>query len=160
MKPTDPTPPSRGKPIAALFSIAVLTAMVWPIRENLRAEPRDDFPLSYYPMFTTKRDATEKVTCLVGLDAAGERHKLRYRFAGGGGLNQVRRQIRRLVNGTESERLGQAVAARVARREDAPYNTLRTVLVVTQEYHLDDYFTGNPRLISETIHASCPVPRP
>ncbi len=84
---------------AAAFSAAVLGAVLLPIRQNWREHKRDSFPLSYYPMFSTQRKERVDLLYVVGLTAAGERRLIPYSYAGTGGLNQVRRQLGRLVRG-------------------------------------------------------------
>src|SRR5262245_41098893 len=86
-----------GKLTAVYVSLAMIGAVLWPIQQNWREKPVDNFPLSYYPMFSAKREATEAFHYLLGHDAQGARYIIPYQFAGSGGLNSVRRQIRRIV---------------------------------------------------------------
>ncbi|HXG83618.1 MAG TPA: hypothetical protein VNI84_06285 [Pyrinomonadaceae bacterium] len=65
---------AEGKLLPALFSVLLLVLVLSPIVENWRAKPTDGFPLSHFPMFTSKRDKMESVTHLVGLDASGNRY--------------------------------------------------------------------------------------
>jgi hypothetical protein len=147
----------KGKPLAIGFSLAMIGAVLWPIIENWRKESKDDFPLSYYPMFSAKRSKRSKVTYLVGRDAQGQRSVIDYKFAGRGGMNQVRRQIRRLVAQGQADKLCRSVAANVARTQNGSLNDIVTVQIVTGNYRLDDYFSGNKHPLSETVHAECQV---
>src|SRR5258708_8427302 len=52
-------PPARGKAPAAMLSLALIGAVLLPIHENWRTKPHDIFPLSYFPMFSARRNATE-----------------------------------------------------------------------------------------------------
>ncbi|MDQ3772776.1 MAG: hypothetical protein M3343_11910 [Actinomycetota bacterium] len=134
----------------------MVTCVLAPLRHNWGKRPVDGFPLSYYPMFSAKREATAKVTYLVGLDGRGDRIKIPYKCAGSGGLNQVRRQIRRAVRRGHSEELCARVAREVRRRNS--FKEVVTVQVVTGTYHLDDYFSGrNRQPLKEKLHASVPV---
>ena len=67
---------------AASLSLALLSAVLAPIRRNWSARPRDGFPFSHYPMFSARRRATTTVHYLAGVTAGGERIRLPYRFAG------------------------------------------------------------------------------
>jgi len=149
-----------GKTLAAVFSILMICAVLSPIIQNWRSKPKDSFPLSYYPMFSKKRSQTEHVTYLVGLDAKGERHIIPYRFAGTGGMNQVRKQIRKFARRKETAAARcQAIAEKVAQREGTRYADLVAVQIVTGEYRRADYFTSAKRPLEEKVHASCAVER-
>ncbi|MCG8347214.1 MAG: hypothetical protein MI924_05475 [Chloroflexales bacterium] len=147
----------KGKPLATGFSLAIIGTVLWPIIENWRKEPQDNFPLSYYPMFSAKRSKRAEVTHLVGYDEQGQRSVLDYKYAGRGGMNQVRRQIRRLVAEGHAEKLCQSVAANIARRQNGSPSDIVTVQIVTSSYRLDRYFSGDKRPRSETVHAECHV---
>lgn len=147
----------RGKALAGAASLLTVCAVLWPVMENWREKPKDGFPLSYYPMFSAKRSKSASVTYLVGLGAEGERHSLPYTYAGTGGLNQVRRQINRVVRGGKADTLCRIVAAKVAWEERLA--DVVTVQVVTGRYWLTDYFAGKRDPLSEVVRASCPVER-
>jgi hypothetical protein len=49
----------RSKLLALCFSVAMIGAVLLPLRENLRHRPKDNFPLSYYPMFSDRRKPIE-----------------------------------------------------------------------------------------------------
>jgi hypothetical protein len=107
-------------------------------------------------MFSARRRKRVRVTHLVGFDARGGRHLLPCRHVASGGLNQVRKQIRRSVEAGEAETLCAALAARLARAgTPAP---LESVAIVTGEYRLDAWFAGERAPVSEVVHASAPVP--
>ena len=144
------------------LSGVILLAVMSPIAENFKADPEDSFPLSYYPMFTRKRAAEKKETYLLGLEPDGSRHLLHYKYYAGGGLNQVRRQIRRIVKNGGADGLCQTVASTVARRNQRKLANVVSVQIVTGKYNLNRFFSGgeegkNP--VSETIHATCAVKR-
>ena len=152
--------PRNGQRLAGAASLVIVGAVLWPVIENWRKLPRDGFPLSYYPMFSAKRSARVRVTHLVGVDAAGQRYPLSYLYAGSGGLNQVRRQIYRIVKQGQAADLCLRVALRVERRPMGLPAEIVTVQVVTGEYRLADYFRGKKAPLSEIIHASAPCGRP
>lgn len=144
---------------AGVFSILVLGAALFPVIQNFRDEPQDSFPLSWYPMFSKPRAAERWEYYLVGLDAEGNRSPIHYRYAGRGGMNQVRRQIRRQMRGGGAEELCREVAGRVAESGRTSLRDVVTVQAVRGKYRLDDYFQGNKTPVEERIYASCPVPR-
>jgi hypothetical protein len=148
-----------AKGLAALFSVLMIGATLAPVAENWRAEPRDSFPLSYYPMFSAKRSEKYVVHYLVGRDAEGNRHRIPHKFAGSGGFNQTRRQINKLVREKKAADLCHAVAEKVARADTSPFTEIVTVEVVTGSYRFDDYFAGKKSPLSERVRASCAVQR-
>ncbi|NJM08485.1 hypothetical protein HC891_23350 [Candidatus Gracilibacteria bacterium] len=48
--------------LARGFSMVLVGAVLAPLIENWRAAPRDNFPLSYYPMFSARRSKRSKFT--------------------------------------------------------------------------------------------------
>lgn len=145
--------------LAAATSLALLGAVLAPVAQNWRAQPRDSFPLSYYPMFSMRRRPTLEVTHLVGFDAHGRRVALPYKLTGSCGLNQTRKQLQRRVNRGEGEAVCRAVANRLAARGDQRYAAVVRVGVVTGRYRLDDYFSGPCEPQREVVHACAPVVR-
>ena len=151
---------AEGKLLPALFSVLLIALVLSPIIENWRAKPTDGFPLSHFPMFTSKREATENVTHLVGLDANGNRYVIPHRFAGTGGMNQVRKQIRKSARSKEdAPKLCQTVAEEVAERRSERYAKIVKVVVVSGEYNLDNYFAGAKNPVEEKIRVVCDVQR-
>ncbi len=151
--------PCDVKRFAAGMSAAFLSTVLWPIAQNWRAEKEDGFPLSYYPMFSVKRKKRYRVTHLAGRTANGARVTIPYGYAGTGGLNQVRRQLRRTALEGGAESLCRAVAAKMGRRGHPSLAAVVEVELVTGEYRLDDYLRGSTDPVRVTVHASCPVGR-
>jgi len=159
----------RGKAFAGLLSLLLLGATLGPIVQNWRAEPKDSFPFSYYPMFSQKRGDVYKVDYIVGRDAQGGRHMIPYTFAGGGGFNQTRRQIHKLIEGHMADTLCRAVATHVLEGDDGDgddkeesepsYSSVVTVQIVTGAFRFADYFGGNKTPVEEKVHASCSIVR-
>ncbi len=147
------------KTLPALFSFFLIVLILSPIIENWRTKPTDSFPLSYYPMFTTKRGATETVTHLVGLDESGNRYLIPHRFAGTGGMNQVRKQISKSARNADAPQFCQTIAEKVALRSGERYGKIVKVLILSGEYNLNDYFAGAKNPVAEKIHIECPVQR-
>ncbi len=135
--------------VAAVFS---------PVAENWRDHASDDFPLSYYPMFSTQRGDFYRQTYLVGMDAENNRILIPYRFAGSGGFNQVRHQINKMVNDGYVADLCRSVASRLSRRTSVPFNSVVRIQVVTGTYRLADYFgLRKDRPEVERIRVECAV---
>jgi hypothetical protein len=148
-----------AKWFATGLSVAMLCAVLSPLKENWSAKPRDSFPLSYFPMFSDRRGETYEVTYLVGLDSSQNRRKIKHTYAGTGGFNQVRRQIRNTVRRGGAAELCQAVAARVARVTRGALAEVNQVRVVTGEYRLNAFFAGDRTPVAEETHAVCNVER-
>jgi len=149
----------RGKARAALLSLAMIGAVLWPLQKNWQAKAHDSFPLSYYPMFSAKRDAVESFYYLVGRDQQGARHLISYKFAGAGGLNSVRRQLRKIVHEGRSAEIARKVAHRLASEDEPPWSNIVTVAVCRGDYSVDDFFHGKKDPVEEVIKASCAVKR-
>src|SRR5436190_13657790 len=130
----DPTGKERGKRWAAVFSLAMIGAVLWPIHQNWRKQPHDSFPLSYYPMFSAKREPVEYFFYLVARDEQGARHYVPYQLIGPGGHNSNRRQIRRIVNEGRAADLARAVARRLGRQDELPWSKIVSVSVVLRNW--------------------------
>lgn len=134
---------------AIAFSLALLTVILWPIQENWQADPQDSFPLSYYPMFSKKRDSTYRMYYFVGLDAEQNRYQIPYKLAGTGGFNQVRRQIAKRARRPDRDSFTAKVAERVSERKRAPYRQMTEIRFVRGTYHLENYFLHRDTLPTE-----------
>src|SRR5262245_2793062 len=126
--------PDHGKRFALLFSLVFIGATLWPIQQNWRDKPHDNFPLSYYPMFSARRDPIETFHYLLGRDSKGGRYQVPYKWIGDGGGNQVRRQLRRTINEGHALELAGIVAKRVSRRTEPPWTDVVSIEVVTGKY--------------------------
>jgi hypothetical protein len=139
--------------LARGFSLLLVGAVLAPLIENWRKQPHDDFPLSYYPMFSARRSKRINVYYLVGIDADGKQVRLPYRLAGAGGFNQVRRQINRMARNGSGEVLCEQVARRLAKRSEQPFGTMSEVQLVVGTFRLNDYFAGEKAPAREKILA-------
>jgi hypothetical protein len=156
---THPDSATLAKRRAAIFSVLVVLVVLSPILQNWHPEATDNFPLSYYPMFSYERPELERLNYLVGLDSDGRRFGIPYTQAGSGGMNQVRRQINTRVSRNQSDVLCRSVSQRIARSRLAYYAGIQTVQVVTGDYDLNEFFTSSRSPRSEQVRASCPVQR-
>lgn len=140
-----------SKPMALSFSLLISATLLWPVKENWQPKPQDDFPLSYYPMFSHKRKATYAMPYLLGYDAQQNRHLIPYRYVGTGGFNQVRRQMRKMVRQDQGDLLLGQVVENLKETRREPYNQLVKVALVKGKYHLDDYFLHEQTVPLEEI---------
>lgn len=152
---------SWTKPLAYSAGAALVAVVGSPVRQNLRPlrERADDFPLSYYPMFSAKRGRTGVVHHLVGIDEDGGEHILPHTLLGAGGLNQVRRQIAARVRQGRADLVAEAAGRALAEAEQARYRRIVRVQVVTSKHRYDDYFNGHTTPLSRTVHAEVTLDR-
>lgn len=151
----------QSKSAAAVASLIILSAILWPIRENWQKKPKDAFPLSYFPMFSQKRGTTYSVNYFVGFDDRGNRVAVPYRYAGSGGFNQVRRQINKKVRQDKGDALTQKVSKRLSKTDRPPYSELERVVLCTGTYDLDCYFLkGQKTPLTETVVVEKIIDRP
>ena len=146
---------------AAIFSLVVVLAVAMPIKENWQQKPKDNFPLSYYPMFSFKRGETYSFHYLVGYDSNNQRYYIPYKMLGNGGFNQVRRQINRKCKEGKTDELLEKAAKRIVKSKEAPFADLQRVEVMKGTFHLDNYFlTENKAPKKEKLLGSKKIERP
>jgi hypothetical protein len=150
---------SKAKCLALAFSLIIVLVVLSPIAQNWQLDPRDNFPLSYYPMFSYERSGPEELSYLVGMDLRGNRVPIPYTLAGSGGMNQVRRQINKYVSRNEADHLCQLVGKNLAQRRSEALSRIAWVQVVTGQYELGQYYSGDKAPLSERVRAYCPVVR-
>jgi hypothetical protein len=141
----------------ALAIAAVVTVVVcWPV---LAHPDRDGFPLSTYPMFSSRRTSAEPLSTVVGIDAAGGRHWLDPGLVNGTSeVVQAAAVVATDIASGTAGRLCTDVAERVAAGSRAA--TLARIEVVTVRYDAVDWFAGRRQPIDQVVHADCPVPTP
>ncbi|MDQ3167331.1 MAG: hypothetical protein M3P94_01635 [Chloroflexota bacterium] len=147
----------RAKLFRGGISMLVIGAILWPLRENWRSQPRDGFPLSYYPMFTARRGRRVAVTYIRGVDAAGGEHLLPYLCVGNGGLNQVRRQINRRIREGQASEVCRCAAIWLASPAGGSVPPVVRVELVTGRFRLADYYAGRLTPIDCQVVASLPI---
>lgn len=134
--------------LAGLLAGALLIAIASPARRLGRTgdEVRDPFPFSHYPMFSAQRKSHYWVTHLLGIEADGTARPLHYSYLGTGGLNAVRRQVRRRVKEGDGPLLAEHAAALIASRNRLADRTVRRrVHVVRGRYLVDPFMRGAER---------------
>lgn len=150
----------RDQVLALAAGGALLAAVLAPLRQHGRRQPRDGFPFSCYPMFTARRARHARVVHLLGVGEHGGRRTLHHRYLGAGGLNQVRRQLARSVREGRAQHVAILVATAVATSPRLGDGEVTQVRVVTGRYRYDTFFAGDRTPVSEQVHASAPVLRP
>lgn len=139
----------NSKRVAAVFSFIIAGAVLWPVRENFKEKPADNFPLSYYPMFSAKRGDDHTLNYIVGYDSSNMRYYVPYRYIGNGGLNQVRRQLNKKIRMNDTKDILQKTLKRIEMENEFPYNQLLKVELARGNFNLDTYFRDGRKLPEE-----------
>ncbi len=142
-----------GKGLAIFFSLGLCLIVAWPVQENFKETPKDSFPLSYYPMFTTLRPPHYAVSHPAAADMNGKVYHLPFTILGQGGFNQTRRQISRSVREGRAQLLADLLAENVSQaglKGEAPF---KSVAIITSVYKLDDYYRGVKKPFKRIVRA-------
>ena len=119
---------------AGVVSVALVGATLSP----LVREPTDDgFPLSTYPMFAIRRDATQTLTYALGETAAGHRRTLSPVHLGTREILQAFEVVEAAVATGELRALCEAIAARVARDDELA--DITAIRIVTGRHDAVEY---------------------
>jgi len=136
---------------AYLVSATLVGAVLWPLQ---KAKPKDDFPLSTYPMFSRKRPSEVSIDHVVAV--AGERQEaLPPDLVASGEVLQAKATItQKLRRGRRgAEELCRQVAERMAADED--YAWADRIEVRSDRYLVLGYFSGARKPIWSRVHARC-----
>lgn len=142
---------SRLLPLAAGLGLVgvVLSPLGWP-------RGRDDYPLSPYPMFTTRREREVTVRHVLALDEMGVVRPIGPDLVGNGAVIHAAATVRRAVESGGADALCRLVAARLAAGHLAPGT--REIWVATSVFDLETYFVGTRAPLRREIHARCAPP--
>jgi hypothetical protein len=140
------------------LTIAVLGAVLEPI---LHAEPKDGFPLSTYPMFSSRRGVETTLSYAAALGKGKLPRPLPPRFTGSDEVLQARATIQQAVDRGPrgAKELCGAIAARVAADRDA-FAYVEMVEIRTDTYNAVAYFEGQTAPLASKLQARCRVVRP
>ena len=117
---------------------------------------RDSFPLSTYPMFSTRRSTAETVDTAVAVDADGTLRRLGpQRIAGTDEIILATATVSGAINAGTVDQLCTEIAGRVA--GDGPDSAVG-VEVVTERFDAVRWYRGDHTPIDRVVHATCPVP--
>lgn len=147
----------RGRVIATFVSLLVVAVVYWPIHQNWSDSPVDDFPLSYYPMFTSQRSGTTTIYHAVGRTQDGDTVDLPGKLAGAGGMNTVRRQMRKMCQDGRAAELASKVAKRLAGSRLVNQHKIIAVEVVKSRYALESCIAESVDPVSQEVLATHPV---
>lgn len=140
--------------MAVVLSVLASAVVFSPVVQNWREDPRDSFPLSYFPMFSFQRRTEGQVTHLIGCEANGKRVLLPSYYGGAGGMNQIRKQLTKAVRTGHAGDICDLAARGIVHRNDPRFAQVERVELVTSTYQLNDYFSGkNKQPIRQRIHA-------
>ena len=95
----------------------------------------------------------------VGVKADGTIANLPHWTAGSGGMNQLRRQMSRMVKSGRALDLCKKVALRVARSKDPRFTSIVSVLIVRSRYNTNAFFKGETEPIMRTQYAHVTIMR-
>ncbi|MCP1386506.1 hypothetical protein [Runella salmonicolor] len=146
-----------AKLIAVACTVGLLLVILWPVRLNWQKSPKDNFPLTHYPMFSQMREGKVTMTYLVGVQQDQRRVYLSYQLAGTGGMNQVRKLIRKRAD-KNPEKLCQQVAAQVARKSE--YRGVEKVKILKSSFIFDTFFNGDTIPQKNEVLCTCNVNHP
>lgn len=149
----------RGRAIAAIISLVVIAVVYWPIHYNWSENPVDDFPLSYYPMFTSQRGSTTMIYHSVGRTQDGGTVNLPGKLSGAGGMNTVRRQMRKMCRDGRADELAAQVADRLADSRLVNQHKIIAVEVVKSRYTLESCLAESVQPVSREVLATHPIQR-
>lgn len=147
--------PSRlgwHRPLAyAAVALVLVVVGVVPL-----ALDRDSFPLSTYPMFSTRRSTAETVDTAVAVDGDGIVHRLGpERIGGTDEIILATATVSDAINRGTVTQLCAEIAGRVAGIGPAGATTVE---VVTERFDAIAWYRGDHRPIERHVHATCAVP--
>lgn len=162
----DPHRPDAIHPLvtrlyAAIVSLLVCGTVLSPVTEGFKDKPRDDFPLSWYPMFARPRAAEETPVYVVAVDAEGARHKVPQTYWTSGGFNQGATQLltARREGASKLEPLCVRIAERVGQSRRKEYRDTVEVRILRGHYSREKFFRdGDTSPLREKTLTRCMIP--
>lgn len=138
---------------SVVIGIAAFGAMISPI---FKEPPRDSFPLSDYPMFSTVREAAF-LQIAVGVGPGGAEERLPPSLVASSEVMQAAQTLRRAVYQDGAAQLCREIADRVARSR--AHSHLERVRIESRLFDPARYFSepGGDEPTERRRHASCRV---
>lgn len=121
---------------ALLFSAVVIAVTIWPA---LRDPPRDSFPLSTYPMFSTVRNKPS-VHVIIGFTQTGDERRIPPKLIANAEVMQAAETVRKAIRRRQAKQLCTRVAERVA--QDPEYADVVRLEVQSRQFDPRTYFTS------------------
>ncbi|MEN9803913.1 MAG: hypothetical protein RIS41_760 [Actinomycetota bacterium] len=116
---------------------------------------RDSYPLSTYPMFSSRRTAVEPVHTAVLVGSDGEVDRLSPTQISGNDEVIIAAQLVYRAIGRDG---GATLCDDIARRILDPRHEGATIEIVTEKYDAIAWYEGRRSPISRVVHSSCRVP--
>ena len=150
---------NRKKIVIFIISLVFVLVVLSPITENWKQKPKDDFPLSYYPMFSFKRNNYLYIAYLKGIDEKGKNYKIPYEYViKGAGFNRSRKQISKALINNKAMELCKQTLRNLNTVQREPYNKIKEVIVLSGQVDIDEYMKGIKRFAYRNrIYARCPA---
>lgn len=145
--------------LAYTVGLAALAGVIAPMTWE---RPRDSFPLSSYPMFSSSRDRESQIATVVGVDFEGERVVLDPWLIGGSDevILASATVWRAVAGGSESsERLCREVAERLESRSHSAAPVPEWLEVAAERFDTVAYFRGETAPKARDVFARCRVAR-
>jgi hypothetical protein len=140
---------------AIVFSTVVISGVLSPL-----GWPKDDFPLSTYPMFSSLRPTSETVVYhAVGFTSDGSGRPIPPRFLGTDEVMQASQTIKRaLTRRSPPPRvLCWQIAAELAERADSEWVDIERLELRVDRYDAVRYWAGERRPIESQVVERCVV---
>ncbi len=144
--------------LVVLLHTVVAVLVVGPA---FRSPPRDDFPLSNYPMFSEKKDPRVTIQQVVARGEGAAEIVLGPAFVANEEVMQAAATIRRAMGAGAAglETLCTDIAARVSASRDSELAAVREVLILSRQFHAVKYFSGDTIPEHEESLVRCEVLR-
>lgn len=141
--------------VALAVSAVTILVLMAPVVNNWVDEPVDGFPLSYYPMFASKRGELTTIYHPVLITRDGEALDVSEEFVGAGGMNPNRRQMRRMVRDDgRADDLAELVARNLIEAGEVEKHDAVRLDIVRSRYHIRGYFEDAPEPVERKVYAS------
>ena len=150
MRPSPTSELNKRRSVRAIGLAIVVVIGVLPV-----ALDRDSYPLSTYPMFSSRRTAIEPVHTAVARGEDGSIRRLTPTQISGNDEVIIAAQ---LVFDSISRDGGTVLCGDIARRMSTSSDMIDTIEIVTEKYDAIDWYEGRRSPVSRVVHTSCPVP--
>lgn len=128
--------PRGGRAAALVVSVLVIAATLYPA---LRDPPRDSFPLSTYPMFSSVR-VKPWIHVIVGFDANDRERRIPPQMIANAEVMQAAQTVAKAIRRKQAKTLCKRVAARVAESPD--YAALVRLEIQSRQFDPRTYFVS------------------
>lgn len=149
------TNPTAARPALRMLGPMIVVAIVAVIGVVPLILGRDSYPLSTYPMFSSRRTAIEPVHTAVLVDSEGEVIRLSPTQISGNDEVIIAAQLVYESIGRDG---GVVLCDDIARRFSEPTSRGATIEIVTERYDAIAWYEGRRSPISRVVHSSCRVP--